>query len=155
MRVFLLATFLLLSSVCAGQALDDSLRRAGFTELHAAAWNGEIARVERLVKEGVSVNVASLSGTTPLHSASMQGQVESIRTLLSLGAALEARDDMGRTPLFVAVDVNAHPKPVLELLLSFGADPEAKDKFGKTPLEACWTEEARLVLKHHFQERRP
>ena len=155
MRTLLLIAFLSVSGVCAGQALDDNLRRAGFTEMHAAAWDGDAAQVDRLVKNGASVNVSSGFGTTPLHSAAMKGQVESIKTLISLGAALEARDDMGRTPLFVTVEVNAHPKPVLELLLSLGADPEAKNKFGKTPLEACWTEAARLELKRHLQARRP
>jgi ankyrin repeat protein len=134
------------SVVCFGQALNANLRGAGFTELHAAAWNGDVKRIRALVRDGMQVNVASNFGTTPLHSATMKNQVEAIRALIELGADLEARDSMGRTPLFVTVEVNPNPKPALEALLAAGASPTATDKFGKTPMQVAWTDEARQVL---------
>ena len=146
MRTALGAIGLLCALGCFAQPLDANLRRAGFTELHAAAWTGDVEKIRKLVSQGVNVSVAADFGTTPLHSAAMQGQVASIRTLVSLGANLEARDSLGRTPLFVMVEVSQKPGPALEALLEAGADAGAKDKFGKTPLEAAWTAEAREVL---------
>jgi len=128
------------------QTLDGNLRSAGFTEVHAAVWNGDADKVRRLIKGGANVNVASDFGTTPLHSAAMKGSVEVIKTLLELGAALEARDTLGRTPLFIAAEVNPQPTKVIEELLSAGASIESKDKFGKTARDACWTAEACRLL---------
>lgn len=141
--VFLLA---FLAFACHARELTDNLRRSGFTELHAAAWNGDVEAIRTLVKRGVDVGVSSDSGITPLHSAAIGNQAGSIDALVALGAPLEARDNTGRTPLFIAVDVNAHPAAVLNALLAAGASPVAKDKFGKTPLEAAWTDEARALL---------
>jgi ankyrin repeat protein len=137
---------LLLTSLCCADTLTSSLRSAGFTELHEAAWNNDSNKIRMLVKNGMNVNSPSDSGTTPLHSATSKGQIEAARALIELGANLEARDEMGRTPLFVTVEVNPHPKAAVELLLDAGASAAAPDKFGKTPLQAAWTEEARLVL---------
>ena len=155
MRVALGAVVLLYALGGYSQPLSENLRRAGFTDLHAAAWNGDVKKIRELADKGVNVNVASDFGTTPLHSAAMQGQVASIRTLVSLGANLEARDSLGRTPLFVMVEVNQEPRPALEALLDAGADASAKDKFGKTPLEAAWTAEAREVLSRRRSGPKP
>ena len=155
MRIALAAIALLCALGCFAQPLDANLRAAGFTELHHAAWSGDVERIRKLVSAGVNVSVASDFGTTPLHSAAMKGQVASIRTLVSLGANLEARDSMGRTALFVTVEVNRQPRPALDALLEAGADAGAKDKFGKTPLEAAWTAEAREVLSRRRSSAEP
>ena len=146
MRPLAAIAFLLAVLDCHAQPLDHNLRSAGFTELHAAAWNGDAGEVRRLVRGGANVNTASDFGTTPLHSAAMKSNVEVIKVLLELGATLEARDSLGRTPLIVAAEVNPQPKSVIETLLSAGASSEAKDKFGKTPRDACWTAEACRIL---------
>src|SRR6185503_1961093 len=74
---------------CVAQRLDDNLRAAGFTELHEAAWNGDVARIRSLVGNGANVNVAASSGTTPLHSAAIHGEADAIRVLVALGADVE------------------------------------------------------------------
>jgi ankyrin repeat protein len=133
--------------LCWAQVLDDNLRRAGFTEMHAAAWNDDVKAIEAIAKRGVSVNVAAESGITPLHSAAMKGKVRAIKALLALGADIEARDQFGRTPLFIAAEVNPNPASALMELMASGAALGAKDKWGKTPLDAAWTDEARKVLR--------
>lgn len=142
--VLLLSAFL--TFACPAQELTENLRSAGFTELHAAAWSGDVKRIKKLVASGISPSVASVSGTTPLHSAAIKDKPEAIAALVELGASLEARDNMGRTPLFVAVEVNPRPKAVLLTLLGAGASAVAEDKFGKTPLSSAWTNDAREVL---------
>jgi len=137
---------LLLASLCCADNLTASLRSAGFSELHEAAWNNDADKIRALVHGGMNVNSASNFGTTPLHSAMIKGHIDAARVLIALGANLEARDEMGRTPLFVTVEVNPRPRAAIELLLDAGASPTALDKFGKTPLQAAWTEEARLAL---------
>jgi len=140
------AVLLAYAAPCPSQVLDDNLRRAGFTELHAAVWAGDVAKIRRLVANGAKLDVASDSGTTPLHSAAMQDNAEVVRVLLELGAKLEATDRLGRTPLFVAAEVNPRPTKVIGELIAAGASPGARDNFGKTPRDACWTQEACRAL---------
>ena len=128
------------------QILDDNLRRAGFTELHAAVWAGDVAKIRRLVEKGANVDSAADSGTTPLHSAAMKDNREVVKVLLELGASLEATDRLGRTPLFLAAEVNPRPTAVIEVLLAAGASVDARDKFNKTPKDACWTQDACRAL---------
>ncbi len=146
MKIALLLVGLLIASGAFARDLEPYLRDAGFTELHAAAWNNDSQKIVSLVRSGMNVNVAANTGITPLHSAAMEGRVDAVRTLIALGADLEAREEYGRTPLFLAAEIYLHPKAVLELLLRAGASATAVDKNGKTPLYAARTDEARSTL---------
>lgn len=151
-RVFLTA-ILLVGLGADAQELSENLRQAGFTELHAATWRGDIDQIAKLLRMGTNVNVRSSAGITPLHSAAIANKPESAKLLIAAGADLEAREEMGRTPLFVAVEINSRPTEILELLIQSGANINARDKFGKTPLEAARTDAARNVLIRHGAQR--
>jgi ankyrin repeat protein len=146
MKIALVLVGLLIASEGFASDLEPYLRDAGFTELHAAAWNNDSKKIAALVRSGMNVNVAANTGITPLHSAAMTGRVEAARTLISLGANLEAREAYGRTPLFLAAQIYLHPRAVLELLLEVGASSTAVDNNGKTPLDAARTDEARSTI---------
>lgn len=144
-----LAILCLTPAAASAQAPRDESSRGGHTPLHAAAWKGDVAQIQRLIAGGADVNSTSNFGTTPLHSAAVNNQVEAVKALLQQGARIEARDGLGRTPLFAAMEVGAN-RSIVEALLEAGAAADAKDNSGKTPVEVAWTDELRALLKQHL-----
>ena len=63
--------------------------------LHAAARNGDLAQVDRLLAQGASLNAPDDAGRTPLIIAVMQGHVEVVRRLLTAGANASLLDREG------------------------------------------------------------
>ena len=54
--------------------------------LHAAARNGDVAQVDRLLAGGALLNAPDEAGRTPLILAAMGGHIEAVRRLLAAGA---------------------------------------------------------------------
>ena len=104
----------------------------GWTDLHDAAYDGDVERVRKLLKKGKNPNVKDKSGYTPLHYVAYEGHVEVVKFLLEHGADPNAQDKDGKTPLYWAAS-GGHVE-VVKLLLEHGADPNAKDEYGWTPL---------------------
>ncbi|MCP1997699.1 ankyrin repeat domain-containing protein [Nitrobacter winogradskyi] len=71
------------------------------TPLMEACWRGDIAEVERLIREGADVNAGNSNGTTPLMYAKTHafstGETRLIRLLLASGADPSRRDKAGKT----------------------------------------------------------
>jgi len=111
----------------------DWRRYAGWTDLHYAAYEGDVERVKKLLKKGANPNTQSKDGYTPLLVAAMEGHVEVVRLLLEHGADPNAKDINGDTPLHWAAFVGR--VDMVKLLLERGADPTAKNRDGKTPLD--------------------
>jgi hypothetical protein len=103
-----------------------------WTDLHDAAFNGDVEHVRKLLKEGKNPNIKDEYGWTPLHWAALGGHVDVARLLLKHGADPNARSESGWTPLHIAAFLGR--VDVVKLLLEHGADPNAKDKYGWTPL---------------------
>ena len=111
----------------------QSTRDAAGGELRAAASQGNLAEVERLLKAGADLNAKDKSGTTPLHLAAAKNSTPAVlEVLLKAGADVNAKTTGGVTPLHFAAFSNPSPA-VLEVLLKAGADPRAIDGAGKTP----------------------
>ena len=111
----------------------QSTRDAAGGELRAAASQGNLAEVERLLKAGADLNAKDKSGTTPLHLAAAKNSTPAVlEVLLKAGADVNAKGKDGETPLHSAAGFNPTPA-VLEVLLKAGADPRAIDSDGKTP----------------------
>lgn len=107
--------------------------RFGLTEcrLTNAVIDGDMFKINHLLKTGANVNERSHNDWTPLHYASCYGHVEIAEFLLENGADLNARTSpKGNTPLHCAT---AYPE-VVEVLLRAGADIEARTNDGWTPL---------------------
>ncbi len=105
-RCALAALTLLALSAAAGAAPDrsDQLSDAagdGTTPLHWAVYDGDVARLKRLIASGADVNAQNDYGATPLSEAAITGNVEVIRSLLDAGAKVDEANADGQTPLMI------------------------------------------------------
>src|SRR5258707_15146632 len=63
-----------------------------YAGLHDAAARGEVAEIQRLIREGEKPNVQDANSRTPLHVAAFLRQHGAARALLRLGANANALD---------------------------------------------------------------
>lgn len=108
---------------------------ATVSPLHKAAKNGNIAEVERLIKNGANVNAMD-GGFTPLHEAARIGKTDMVGLLIAKGADVNARiirNYTGETALHIAAE--SGNKAVVGLLIANGADVNATNRGGYTPLD--------------------
>ncbi len=87
--------------------------------LRAAATNGRLEDVKRLLGEGADINASADSGMTPLILASWMGRTEVVELLLGEGADVAAKTKLGSTALTLANERNH--KQVIALLRQYGA----------------------------------
>jgi len=122
----------------------------GWTDLHDAAYDGDVERVRKLLKEGKNPNIKDEYGNTPLHIAASKGRVDVARLLLKHGADPNVQNEYGWTPLHGAASEGY--VEVVKLLLEHGANPNAGSIHGDTPLHiaAYWGHVAvvKLLLEH-------
>ncbi len=79
----------------------------GSKDIHGAAFDGDLAKVKKLVTDGVDINKRGKKKVTALHIAAYQGNNRHIalaKWMLANGADTGARDFEGKTPLQVAND---------------------------------------------------
>jgi len=92
---------------------------ARYTGLHAAAWQGDTARVARRLAAGDDPNARDGNGRTPLHVATFAQRRDVIRVLAGRGADLGALDhDRYDATTIAAV---ADDEQTLRMLLGLGA----------------------------------
>lgn len=109
----------------------------GWTELHRAAADGDVAKTSALLARGATVDARNGFDRTPLYEAAKRGQVATVEILLARGAKVGVREHIGFTPLHIAAE-QKHPE-VLKVLIARGADVNAKNDRGQTPLwQASW-----------------
>lgn len=140
-------------SVQGGGVTTAMAARAERPALIAAVEQGQQGVVERLLKEGASVEVQTPDGVTPLYAAAFHGRVEILRLLLKAGAKVDGHAACGRTALFTAAAEGR--VQVVEVLLESGADPNARSdpkELAQTPLHMAalegQVETARRLLDH-------
>ena len=114
----LLALLLAAASIAGGQVPPSAAERGAYTGLFAAAGQGEVDVIRRLLASGENVEARDGHGRTPLHVAAYAKQREAMRTLAAAGAdpnALEHDRYDVVTIAAVADDV-----PTLEIALAIG-----------------------------------
>jgi len=78
----------------------------GYTVLHVAALNGDVAAVMLLQSRNADVNARDNSGQTPLHKACLCGHLQIVTFLLKAGANTDIMDHSNRTAEEVAFQQN-------------------------------------------------
>ena len=106
-------------SVAWAQVGPTAAEAARYTGLHAAAYRGDVAQIQRLAAARADLNARDGHGRTPVHVATFARQREAIRALASAGADLNLQENDrydGVTIASVADD-----EETLRVLLSLGA----------------------------------
>lgn len=105
--------------------------------LWAAAYHGNLVIVERLIAEGVDVNVWDRRGRCALSFAARRGDLKMVRTLIAAGAWVDPHDDYSTfmSPLMCAAE-GGHLETV-ELLLEHGANSML---FGGVAGQTAWSQ---------------
>eukprot|EP00803_Ostreobium_quekettii_P010979 evm.model.scf_1222.2 EVM.evm.TU.scf_1222.2 scf_1222:10854-22054(-) len=101
-------------------------------DLLAAASEGDVAEVSRLLAAGVDVDSTDSRGNTPLVLAAASGHVSVLRVLLEAGADINKQGQRGLTALNAAASEGQ--STAVRFLLQGGADTELRDDEGRTPL---------------------
>ncbi|RIK61584.1 hypothetical protein DCC62_27540 [candidate division KSB1 bacterium] len=96
------------------------------TPLMSAAYNGDIAEVRKLIKEGADVNETNVEGQTALMSATRQNQVEVVKVLVENGADVnsKAQGSIEVTALMIAARFGYDD--IMKILIDNGADVNAR-----------------------------
>lgn len=111
---------------------------------HIAAVRGDFRTVNRLLQDGVSVDVSNVSGYTALHRAARENQTDVAERLLQAGADANKQNINGDTPMHLAALFNS--PEVARLLANQGADYTLKNSDNKTPLDCAHDDEIRRLL---------
>eukprot|EP00057_Strongylocentrotus_purpuratus_P003131 XP_003725987.1 PREDICTED: transient receptor potential cation channel subfamily A member 1 isoform X1 [Strongylocentrotus purpuratus] len=107
------------------------------TLLHLAVLKRNTEVIQRLLDEGVDVNVRKKNGMTPIHIAAMNGATTTVTQLIENGADIEMQDNEGMTPLHRAAVYNRVES--MAFLIHEGAVIDGVDDNGFTPLFcAAW-----------------
>jgi len=101
------------------QVAPSASEVAAYSGLHAAAQQGDAAKIARLVAGGAAVNATDARGRTPLHVATFARQREAIRALVKAGADIQ-RLENDRYDAVTIASV-ADDEDTLRVLLQLGA----------------------------------
>ena len=105
----------------------------GTTPLHWAVRAGDLATVQRLLREGASATVANRYGVTPLSLAAENGDPTAIDALLAAGASATSEVSDGQTMLMLAA--RSGNQAAIRTLIAHGAQVNAKEHvLGETAL---------------------
>ncbi|XP_019748843.1 POTE ankyrin domain family member B2-like, partial [Hippocampus comes] len=100
-------------------------------KFHKAAWRGDVAKLEHLVKSN-DVNQLDKHNRTALHLACACGHAEVVRFLVEKKAKLNLCDNQNRSPLMKAVQ--GQYELCANILLENHADPNLVDNEGNSAL---------------------
>lgn len=133
MRISLL--FLIVLLLCPATLRGQSSAERDGALIRAAA-AGDLAAVNRLLKEGASVKAKDDRGRTALNAAAYENRIEVVRRLLAAGADVNEADQVPRAPLMTA-SVHGYVE-IVRLVLAAGADVRGTNQYGGNALiPAC------------------
>jgi uncharacterized protein len=101
------------------QVAPSPAEAAAYAGLHAAAWRGDIAAIERGARDRTALEARDAMGRTPLHVATFARQRGAVRALLKAGADTSALEN-GRYDA-VTIAAVADDEETLAILLAAGA----------------------------------
>jgi ankyrin repeat protein len=123
-----------LDSMLTDPAALTSRTAFGWTLLHMAAFGGNAATTELLLRKGAALETRAKSKflNTPLQAALLSGQYATAKILLDHGADALVRQSKGFTPLHEAALLGR--TDLVQLLLDHGAEINSVADNGQTPL---------------------
>ena len=115
-----LALTLAVGAAAQAQVAPSTAEAAAYGGLHAAAWRGDAAAIERLARENkAALEARDGNGRTPLHVATFARQREAVRALIKAGAHHGALDNDRYDAVTIAAV--ADDEDTLRVLLAEGA----------------------------------
>ena len=116
---FLAAALGAIAVPASAQVPPSAAEAAAYTGLHAAAWRGDVATIERLATSRPALEARDGHGRTPLHVATFARQRGAVKALLAAGADSGALES-GRYDA-VTIAAVADDEETLRILLAMGA----------------------------------
>ncbi|CAN6543640.1 unnamed protein product [Malus baccata var. baccata] len=113
--------------------------------IHTLALSGMVTFIDKLLEDGLDIDVVDKDGTTALHTAIIAKKEAVISHLLRKGASPHVRDKDGATPLHYAVHVGT--KRIVKLLIKYKVDVNIADNDGWTPLHVAVQSRNRDIVK--------
>jgi ankyrin repeat protein len=113
--------------------------------LLAAAAEGDVVLVERILAQGGDANVKNGAGRPALVMAAFNGNTHTLRALLAAGADVNAVDGVGASAVMEAAAFG-HEEAV-KTLIQAGADLNLKNKAGLTAVQRAEKGKHQEVLK--------
>ncbi|KAG4995218.1 hypothetical protein JHK86_032045 [Glycine max] len=104
-----------------------------WSPLHTLVLSMQMSCVDKLLENGVDIDLPDKEGLTALHKAITGKKEAVISHLLRRGASPHVKDKDGAAPLHYAVQVGA--KMTVKLLIKYKADVNVEDNDGKTALD--------------------
>ncbi|XP_009623581.1 ankyrin repeat domain-containing protein EMB506, chloroplastic isoform X1 [Nicotiana tomentosiformis] len=123
----------------------DKISTEKWNPLHTFALAGQIRFMDRLLEEGLDIDVVDKEGRTALHHAVFGKKEAVISHLLRKDANPQVRDLDGVTPLHYAVQVGA--MQTVKLLIKYKVDVNVADNAGWTPLHVAMQSRNRDIAK--------
>ncbi|MEE9327229.1 MAG: ankyrin repeat domain-containing protein [Cocleimonas sp.] len=102
-------------------------------QLFAAALNGDVNQVGRLLSQGIDINVGNRERETALHMAASRGHYSTVIFLIKNGAYIHARTVKNWFPLHHAVRFR-HAN-IANYLVQHGASPHARTSDGLSAID--------------------
>lgn len=123
----------------------ERISTSKWSPLHTLSLAGQIPFMDRLLENGLNIDLVDKDGLTALHK-SIIGKKEAVTShLLRKGASIHARDLDGATPLHYAVQVGA--MQTVKLLIKYKVDVNIADNEGWTPLHVAMQSRNRDIAK--------
>ena len=105
-------------------------------QLHFAAGDGDLPKVERLIKEGYPINSFDDSlSRTPLHYAAVGEHLDVVRFLIKAGADINLREEKKIGNTVLAEIAQTCSLELATILVNAGADPTIPGWMGLTALD--------------------
>ncbi|SPH23631.1 hypothetical protein DEA8626_02697 [Defluviimonas aquaemixtae] len=95
---------------------------AGYSGLHRAAYEGNVAEIVRLVAAGADVNARDRRRRTPTIVAAFASNDDALRALAEAGADMNAQDEVGYDVVTIAAVAN--DADLMSLAIGFGNRPD-------------------------------
>ncbi|RZB50650.1 Ankyrin repeat domain-containing protein EMB506, chloroplastic isoform B [Glycine soja] len=123
----------------------EKISTAKWSPLHTLVLSMQMSCVDKLLENGVDIDLPDKEGLTALHKAIIGKKEAVISHLLRRGASPHVMDKDGATPLHYAVQVGA--KMTVKLLIKYKVDVNVEDNEGWTPLHVAIQSRNRDIAK--------